>query len=192
VTTVIAYNNTALNEIGKEVLNFTQQHTLRFTIAGKAFNVTLNFITPTTAGVTINGKNYTLTVGVVKMIDDPPGYGWFANLTQISYLPILHSINLALYQVPLVTSSTTSASSSTSSTTSASSSTASTTQTTITLVQTTLQPQSGSTPPEVLIENELLVGLIIAVAFLLAYAGISAKRKGNKGGATPTQPPAAT
>jgi hypothetical protein len=183
--TITRINTTT--EDGWMVSNYTNPESVTLTIGNTTFTITLNFITLSDAGVTINGVGGTLPAESLSTL---PG-GYYITLDNISYLPILHSISLTLYQVPLAISTATSSSSSTSSTTSASSSTASTTQTTITLVQATNQSKSGSAPPEVLIENELLVCFIIAVAFLLACAGISARRR-NKGGETPTPPPAAT
>lgn len=119
------------NETGHSIRNFMQDGTERFTIGGKSFITTLNFIGPNDTGVTINGHSYTLTEGSPVLIDDPPSVGYFANLTSIGYLPILHWVNMTVFEAPLATTATSNTTISTSTSTAEAISTAQTVSTTL-------------------------------------------------------------
>jgi hypothetical protein len=83
---------------GYVVLNFTQHNTVSVVVGGKRFNITENFITPTTAGITINGRySYDLSVGQVINVTADPSY---LELLNISYIPIVQTIKLFIYSQP--------------------------------------------------------------------------------------------
>ena len=113
VTHVVLYNNETTGATGYTIFNFTEGHTNGFIIASdtfnmsKQFNVTINFITPTSVGVTINGHNYTLIPGEPQILIDPPSYAYYAKLLNISYLPILHKADIIVYVASLLPSANT-------------------------------------------------------------------------------------
>jgi YVTN family beta-propeller protein len=78
----------------KIISNFTTPKSLDTDLYNSTFNLTDNFITPTTAGVTINGKSYTLLAD--KQVNISTNQPFSIELLNISYLPIVHSISLSL------------------------------------------------------------------------------------------------
>jgi YVTN family beta-propeller protein len=78
---------------GYHLYNQTQYDTHTVTMGGKTVTVTINFITPTTAGISINGVAYTLSVGQLMAINDP----MYVELKSISYLPIEQTVDIDLF-----------------------------------------------------------------------------------------------
>jgi hypothetical protein len=113
VTSVVAYTAPGTNNTGYEVLNFTEQHSVTFSINGKQFSVVLNSISPSEVDITVNGKSYSIASGQTQLLSDPPDYMYFASLISISYLPVLHSVDLALYGMSLHQTETTTTSTTT-------------------------------------------------------------------------------
>ena len=97
MTASIPYTNSTFNQTGYRILNFTQDKTQTFSIGGKQFNVTLNFIGSDHIGITVNGNSYTLYTNQTIELDDPPEYAYYARIINISYLPVLHSVDLEIY-----------------------------------------------------------------------------------------------
>ena len=87
------------NQIGYKITNITQHNSenLKFNNNTKSINLTVNFITPAEAGITVNGAAYTLTIANRVRLNDPINYTYYAELTNVSYLPVLHSITLLIY-----------------------------------------------------------------------------------------------
>ena len=188
VTAKVAYTNG--NQTGYTVLNFTALHTVKLTIDGKQFNVTLNFITPTTAGITVNGRNYTLVLGHAQLLTDPPTYAYYANLTHIAYIPIIHTVNLVVYGVQSGQIPTTTVVTTTSKTTLATTSTTypTTTQLYSTTQQTTQQyttipftPNTGKTTLYIIIGVFVVVAVIGGIAAALNMRKKGKSTKGKKG-----------
>jgi hypothetical protein len=100
VATITAYSNGT--QAGYQITNLTTRNseTLHLGNNTKTINITINFITPTGAGITANNKAYNLTVGSPVALMDPNNYTYHAELTAISYLPILHTITLLVYGQP--------------------------------------------------------------------------------------------
>jgi hypothetical protein len=98
--TVLAYSSGTRK--GYQITNITNHNseTLHLGNNTKTINITINFITPTSAGITANNKAYNLTVGSPVALMDPNNYTYYAELTDISYLPILHTITLLVYGQP--------------------------------------------------------------------------------------------
>jgi hypothetical protein len=109
VTSIVSYSNSSTGQTGYEILNFTSDHTQTFSISGKQFNTTLNFITPTSAGVTINGHSYTLGQGEFQLLNSSSSHAYYASLISISSLPILQTADMAIYSMPMQQTSVTTA-----------------------------------------------------------------------------------
>ena len=70
------------------------------------YSITVNYITPTTAGITVNGVPYTMYLGQFQRLGSS-----YIGLTYLSYLPIEQTVNmdlLSLFPVNSATLSTTS------------------------------------------------------------------------------------
>ncbi len=93
-------------QTGYTIANLTvgNSENLNFNNNAKTMHVTLNFITPTSAGITVSNstasQSYTLSLNSPVAIIDPNNYTYYAELTSLSYLPILHTINLLVYGQP--------------------------------------------------------------------------------------------
>jgi hypothetical protein len=118
------------------ISNFTTPDTEYIWINNVRFEVTDNFIGPTTAGVTINGTSYTLSPNVEQDLTKSGTYT--ITLSNISYIPVQHTIT-----VTLCLTSPTSGASTSNSTTSTSNAPATTTTNTITPSPTTTVSSSG-------------------------------------------------
>ena len=105
-TESLPYTNGTSNQTGYRILNFTQDSTQRFKIGETQFNVTLNFLGPDHVGINVNGNSYTLYTNQTIELDDPPEYAYYAKIINISYLPVLHSVDLEIYGVPLSSGNT--------------------------------------------------------------------------------------
>lgn len=178
VTSVTIFSGPG-NETGHTIYNFTQGGTVNFVINNKTFTVTLNFIGPNDAGVTINGHSYTLSVGSVTLLNDPAGWGYFAELISLGYLPVLHWINMTVFGAPLVqpgVASTTSTAS-TSSVETIASTTMPTTSTTHTgaapVQQAAASSASALTPAEA---TAIVVAIALAAIIALLYRRWVAKK----------------
>ena len=76
--------------------NLTIDTSKSFILLNQQMNLTINFITPTYAGVTINGQRYNLTIGVPVKID-PVNYTYYAEATNITWTPVLPSVTLLIW-----------------------------------------------------------------------------------------------
>ena len=88
--------------------NYTSPQQAILLIGNVSHSITLNFITPTSAGMTINDVVLTLGSGDTVTLPD----GFVVRLESISYLPVLHTITLSFYSlkptiIEIPTSSTT-------------------------------------------------------------------------------------
>jgi hypothetical protein len=80
------------------ITNLTVGNSETFPLSNKTTHLTVNFITPTTAGITVNNQTYTLTVNNTVSLTNTSNSTDFVVLKNLSYLPILHSIALLLYE----------------------------------------------------------------------------------------------
>ncbi len=85
------------NETGYEIYNFTQDNQEKVAINGIIFTLVENFITPSSAGISVNGQTYTLSNGQTAQIAGHSGY--YLNLLNISYLPIINLIKIRIYEI---------------------------------------------------------------------------------------------
>ena len=177
--TVIVYLNGT--EAGYEITNISNHNseTLHLSSNTKTINITVNFITPTSAGITANNKAYTLTLDNPTVLADPNNYTYYAELTGISYLPIQHTITLLVYGRPNTPISTQIAQ--------PAPNTIVPTTTIILPTATTIQPTSSTIPANTVVSSNtpssnvtlLPIGIIIIIAVLgLVY--YQATRKGRK------------
>ena len=165
-TESVAYTNTTTSQTGYRILNFTQDGTQRFAIAGKQFNVTLNFIGSDHVGVTINGHNYTLYANQTVEISDPLGYAYYTELTGISYLPIVHSVNMEVFAMSFGSQNVTTITSTTTPTTTSSTSLYSNITTTVS-VSVITQNQSTTTITAVPVSTKTSTPSLYSVIFTL-------------------------
>ncbi len=83
--------------IGVYIYNLSQKNSESITINGTEFNLTENFITPTSAGITIDGTPYTLYTGEATNMTIG-GEKFYINMTGLSYLPIIDTVTIKIYQ----------------------------------------------------------------------------------------------
>ncbi|MDE1859570.1 MAG: hypothetical protein KGH67_03515, partial [Candidatus Micrarchaeota archaeon] len=94
------------------ILNFTQDNSETLSILNNTFDVTENYITPTTAGISVNGNVYELGVGQSLPVGKIGGVDYTVELTNLSYLPIMNTVTVVIcgsgpVQTPLVAPNTT-------------------------------------------------------------------------------------
>jgi hypothetical protein len=172
--TVLEYNNT--NQTGWTIINLTDYETQIVVINNKTFTVVVHFVTPTSAGVTINGHNYTLQLGNITKLNDPLGYTYYANITSITYMPILYEdvMTLVIWGQPNGPFNTTAPATTTVQTT---------VPTTVsTTVPATTVPPTTTTVPQKTSGIPLgpLIGTGIAIATAIAV-GVAYSRNRNRG-----------
>jgi hypothetical protein len=182
--TVLAYSSGTRK--GYQITNITNHNseTLHLSNNTKTIDITINFITPTSAGITANNKAYNLTVDSPVALVDPNNYTYYAELTAISYLPILHTITLLVYSQPNTPVTTTT------STTTAPPTTTITRPTTTLPATTTAAPTPPTSsiptpPPSRGAASALLIGIIIVViavvlVLLIYYSTNIRKRRRSK------------
>ena len=93
--TVSHYTNDTAT--GVLIYNLSQKNSETITINGTEFNLTENFITPTSAGITINGTSYTLYPNQTTSIG-MSGKTFYINMTGLSYLPIIDTVTINIYE----------------------------------------------------------------------------------------------
>jgi hypothetical protein len=74
------------------ISNLTQKNTVNVAFNGTVLNLTVNFITPTSAGVSIYNISYATDVGSITEIPGKSGYNYSYELLNVSYLPIQDTI----------------------------------------------------------------------------------------------------
>ena len=92
-------NNTETRYVMTNMTKF-EAVKLNFTNLNTIFNLTVNFITPTSAGVTISGRNYTLALNATIVLASAQNYTYYAELLNITYTPISHTASLQVYNAP--------------------------------------------------------------------------------------------
>lgn len=147
---------------GYHLYNQTQYDTHTLELGGKNITISINFITPTTAGISINGVPYTLFAGNLISINDPI----YIDLASISYLPIGDTVDLNIFAIGNGTS--------TNHTTIPSSSVATTTipQPTTTSAATTSTPISVQPRNATGTENRIISAFAIVLA-VVVIAGVA-------------------
>ncbi len=176
---------TSGNRTGYTLTNITSPNseTLSFNNGTKSLHVTVNFITPTTAGITVTNattsSTYTLSVNNPTLIIGPAGYSYYADLTGISYLPILHTLTLQIYEQPNVVPAA--PSTTTVPTTTVATTTVSTTipTTVLTTVPTTTILPKPTVPPAAATYLIIAVVVIAAIILIILYM-TTRNRKGRK------------
>lgn len=91
-------NNTNVGTYGICYLisNLTQRDALPVPINGTTFHLTVNFITPTTAGVSVNNTAYTLNQSSLQGLLNTSSYRYTIELMSIYYIPIEQTITLEM------------------------------------------------------------------------------------------------
>lgn len=182
--TVVVYTNGSKS--GFEISNISADNveTLSFNNGTKILHLTVNFITPTSAGITISNattsQNYTLTPNNPTVVVDPNNYTYYAELTNLTYTPILHSINLILYgqsNAPLISPATPPSTATTTipPTTTIPSTVTTTIPTTMSTVPTTSITPTTTVPQTLIASPYIPIGIGVAVVLAIA-AGIAYSR----------------
>ncbi len=153
------------------ISNLSELNQETFTLFNSTFNITDNFISPNDTGVSIRGKNYTLFQGSATNLFYSEGVRYYAELTSLSYIPIIHLVTIRICGDELVTST-------------------STTTTTTTMTSTTTIPTTSTTtipantemakPPPVAASIPLLpvaLGLAVILVIASAYAITRGRRE---------------
>lgn len=89
---------------GYSISNIAQLDTFNVTL-GALINGVENFISPDSAGISLNGTSYTLNVSSPVQIGSNLTATRFVELTNISYVPLQHTISLDIYSVVNTTTS---------------------------------------------------------------------------------------
>jgi hypothetical protein len=78
------------------ISNLTQRSLVNVSLNGISFEIRVNFITPTTAGVTVNGLSYTLSLDQQQVIQQASGNNYTMEMTALSYIPIEDTFSLSV------------------------------------------------------------------------------------------------
>jgi len=93
---VISYSSGVQN--GYQILNLTTDSSETLNMGNNGtIHVTLNYITPNSAGITANNQTFNLTANNTVALMGLDGYTYYAKLMNISYLPIQHTVKLLIY-----------------------------------------------------------------------------------------------
>ncbi len=83
------------------ILNIASLNTFNITLHGERLNFTTNFISPTSTGMTINNQMYVLSQNNTFMINQRNyNYTLSVELSNISILPVLHTVELTVKSLP--------------------------------------------------------------------------------------------
>ena len=150
------------------IFNFSQDNAETLNILGNTFNVTENYITPTTAGITVSGTEYELGLDQTISMGTINGVAYNITLLNLSYLPIQDTITVSICgSVPPANSSSNVA-------------TTTVVPTTTVMPTTTVVPTTtikGYTPPAS--ANYVLVLIIIVIAGILVILYYFYGKKGK-------------
>ena len=84
------------------ISNFSQDNQERLILRNQTFTVVENYINPTSAGVSVNGATYLLQLNQKQLVKSVNGINYTLSLTNVSYLPIQHTIKVAMcYRLPV-------------------------------------------------------------------------------------------
>jgi hypothetical protein len=78
----------------------TQDKADNGTLNGTFLQIRVNFIGADTGGVTVNNGSYTLTPGVPQFLFSESGHNYTVELTNITYIPIEHTIAVKVCSTP--------------------------------------------------------------------------------------------
>jgi hypothetical protein len=79
------------------ISNMTQDKAANGTLNGTFVNIRVNFVGPDTAGITVSGNtSYTLFPFAPQSLFNQSGYSYTAELTNITYVPIQHTIAVSV------------------------------------------------------------------------------------------------
>ncbi len=94
-----------LNSTCYEITNLTNPGFVNVAFTAGSFNIRANFISPTDAGVTVdNSTSYTLYPEQPESLSLSNDYNYTLLLTNISYVPAVHTIRADLCSYPLINS----------------------------------------------------------------------------------------
>ena len=81
--------------------NLTQYNQANLTLNDTRFQLRVNFITPTSAGVTVNNSSYTLYANTTQQIYRNTDFNYTIELTNLSYVPIEDTVQLKVCSTPV-------------------------------------------------------------------------------------------
>jgi hypothetical protein len=153
-----------------QIANFTNPNSESFTLNGTSFDIVASAIAPNSTALIINGKTYIILPNSPVGIGSNSGFNYTADLTGISYLPILHTatVDVCSIAIPAVAAPTNTSATNTTVPTTTIRPTTTTVPATTTIVAT--PPKPSAAPPAS--SNTYLIAAIIAViavVLVLAY-----------------------
>jgi hypothetical protein len=95
--TKFGQNSTSCHRIA----NFTRPNSETFALNGTAFTVTASSITPASATLIVNNRTYVLALNQSVDLGSRNNYEYAAKLENISYLPVLHSVDVEVCSMPM-------------------------------------------------------------------------------------------
>ncbi len=102
---VTPYSNST--QVGFHVVNISTYSVATVFIGADRYNITQNYITPSTSGETVNGHPYYLTLNAPMQISGQNNS--YIMLVKVNYIPRQHTVNFNIYQLqPPATTTTTS------------------------------------------------------------------------------------
>ena len=84
------------NLVCSTILNFTQHNEETLVVLNKTFQVTENYITPTTAGITVGSNTYEMSLNQSQLVGSYNGINYTIKLVKLSYLPIIDTVDIAV------------------------------------------------------------------------------------------------
>lgn len=98
--TIVPFTNSTA--MGDMILNFSRYQTANFKSDNALFNIVLNSLSPNLVDITVNGKPYQLDLSSPISLGVVGNSTYFAVLSNVSYIPILHTIDMRVYRsVPI-------------------------------------------------------------------------------------------
>lgn len=94
-TPAVTYNKTN-STMCATISNFSQYDSVNLHIFNSTFDVTENYITPTTADITVNGKVYVLGENGNVLVGSIDGANYTLKLNELSYVPIADTLTMTL------------------------------------------------------------------------------------------------
>jgi len=85
-----------------QITNFSRYNSETVILHGTTFTIDMNFISPDQSGVSVNNVAYTLQPNEPVNVTKGKGYNFYIKLTNISYIPLDHSITIEFCSAPII------------------------------------------------------------------------------------------
>ncbi len=103
----IVSNFTNATSRGYVLKNYTQDWIKVLKLDNSSFTLVQSYIAPYAAGIVVNNVSYDLAPGKPELVLARDGAFFYIELLSVSYLPILHTVNVALYESGTIQTSST-------------------------------------------------------------------------------------